>query len=311
MTSAYHHPYTQTLPDGTVSLERMPKRTACRAATTADIADLTAATVTHDGIVLTAGQRLLVWKQTDPLEDGVYGVGIVSAGTAQLYRVWPLSDDAQYVDRIFPGDMVYVEEGTDNGGKLHIATWTGDPEVGTDAPTFKQLTMPAGDAFTASDVPIVDTALQYAATDVEAALAEVKAIADAGLPAQKKTLTATHLTLVAAAPTEVVNLDTALPANARVVSVNVKLTTPFSGGTVGDFTVDVGTAGDDDALIDGADLFAAAVDGQASTAPAGIAPSKHFAAGGQLIATFRCGSDDVADATAGSVTIEVIYVVLA
>lgn len=65
-----------------------------------------------------------------------------------------------------------------------------------------------------------------------------------------------------------------------------------------------------DALIDGADLFAAAVDGGPATIPQGIRPNKSMGAV-QLIATFRCGSDDVADATAGAITIDVLYIVLA
>lgn len=163
----------------------------------------------------------------------------------------------------------------------------------------------------ASMVGIEDVATIYTATTVEAALAEVKVLVDAGMTVLKKTLTADHTTITAAAATEALNIGTALPANSRIVGVDMHTLTPFSGGTVGDFTVDIGTAGDVDALIDGADLFTAAVDGGPATMPQGVRPNKFFAAGGQLIATFRCGSDDVGDATAGAVTIDVLHVVLA
>ena len=163
----------------------------------------------------------------------------------------------------------------------------------------------------ASMVGIQDVATIYTATTVEGALAEVKTLVDAGMTVLKKTVTSTHSSLVAAAATETVNIGTALPANSRIVGVDFHTYTAFSGGTISDFTVDVGTSGDVDALIDGADLFAAAVDGGPATIPQGIRPNKFLSAGGQLIATFRCGSDDVADATAGAITIDVLYVVLA
>jgi hypothetical protein len=164
----------------------------------------------------------------------------------------------------------------------------------------------------ASLVAIEDAGTLYTATDVEGALAEVKPLADDAYAArvQKKTLTVGHADLTDADGSQTVNLDTALPANARIVGVNVKLATPFSGGTASAVSVDVGSAGDPDALVDGADLFAAAVDGQASTMPSGIAPHKHFALSTQLTATFAA-NDDVLDLTAGACTIEVLYAVLA
>lgn len=127
---------------------------------------------------------------------------------------------------------------------------------------------------------------------------------------QTATLTATHATITAAAGDETLSLGSPIPAGSIILGVSIVLTTPFSGGTVADFTMDVGSAGDIDALIDGADLFAAAVDGAPSSAPAGIAPHKYFAGSTQLQAKFICASDDVGDATAGSVTIRVEYITL-
>jgi hypothetical protein len=109
---------------------------------------------------------------------------------------------------------------------------------------------------------------------------------------------------------EVLNLGTALPANARIVGVNLKLATPFTGGGNAAVTLDIGSSGDPDALIDGANLFAAAVDGQVSTAPAGIAPHKHFSASTQLTGTFVVDVG-LAELTAGAGTVEILYCVLA
>ena len=128
---------------------------------------------------------------------------------------------------------------------------------------------------------------------------------------QRRQLIATHATITAAAATETLNIGAVLPANATILAVSMYGLTPFSGGTVGDFTVDIGSSGDADALIDGADLFSAAVDGAPATMTAGVNPHKTFvAAGAQLTAKFDCASDDVADATAGSVTIDVLFTVL-
>lgn len=122
--------------------------------------------------------------------------------------------------------------------------------------------------------------------------------------------TFTHADLTAAATSETLNVGAALPANARIYGFNIKLATPFSGGGAAAVSVEVGSAGDADAIVDGADLFAAAVDGQASSAPAGIAPYKHFALSTQITATFT-SNVNVADLDAGSVTIEIYYFIAA
>lgn len=166
----------------------------------------------------------------------------------------------------------------------------------------------------ASLIGIEDAALQFTAATVEAALAEVKVLADAGMPVLKKTLTVAHgdLTDAVNGEAQAINLDTALPANARIVGVALKLATPFTGGGAASVALDIGTAGDADAIVDGADVLAAAVDGQASTQPSGIAPNKHFAAGGQLLATFTPdGGAALLGLTAGSLVIDVLYTVLA
>lgn len=203
----------------------------------------------------------------------------------------------------------------DSGSSAGASDWVIVPAAGTGRWLRNHVSLADLAAVTnahgAALIGIEDVGTIFTATTVEAALAEVKVLVDAGMTVLKKTLTADHTTITAAAATEALNIGTALPANSRIVGVDMRTLTPFSGGTVGDFTVDVGTAGDVDALIDGADLFTAAVDGGPATMPQGVRPNKCFAAGGQLIATFRCGSDDVGDATVGAVTIDVLYVVLA
>lgn len=115
--------------------------------------------------------------------------------------------------------------------------------------------------------------------------------------------------LTAAAATETLDLGYELPAHSRIVGVEMYGFAPFTGGTITDFTVDIGSSNDPAALIDGANLFAGAVDDGPSAMPQGIRPNKLFDAGVQLQAKFDCASDDVADATTGDVTIDVYYTV--
>ncbi len=143
-----------------------------------------------------------------------------------------------------------------------------------------------------------------------AQLAVAAALAGAGVSLQKRTVTVGHADLTDADTSEDENIGAALPANARILGVDIRLATAFAGIT-GPVTVDIGSSGDIDALVDGANLTDAAVDGQASTRPAGIAPNKLFATSTQLVARFLSASGNLADCSAGSVTIDVLFAVLA
>lgn len=81
--------------------------------------------------------------------------------------------------------------------------------------------------------------------------AEAAALADAGVALQKRTVTVGHADLTDADTSEDESIGAALPANARVLGTTIKLATPFSGIT-GPITVDIGSSGDIDALVDGA-----------------------------------------------------------
>lgn len=140
-------------------------------------------------------------------------------------------------------------------------------------------------------------------------MAEAIAVTDAGITLQKRSVTIDHTDLTASTTTETESIGSALPDDARILGVGLELATPFAGIT-GPVTVDIGSAGDVDALVDGANLTDAAVDGQASTRPAGIAPNKHFASATQLIATFLSASGNLEDCSAGEVTIDVLFAVL-
>mgnify|MGYP001069743208 CR=1 FL=1 len=117
-----------------------------------------------------------------------------------------------------------------------------------------------------------------------------------------------HADLTAAATTQTLNVGS-LPANAQVRGVDIRVAAAFSGGSVSALSVDIGDAGDADAIVDGANVFAA-TDGQAASLPAGIAPNKRFDAATTITALFTATDDNLVDLTAGACTIRVLYDVL-
>lgn len=128
---------------------------------------------------------------------------------------------------------------------------------------------------------------------------------------QKRTVTVTHAELTDADGSQTINIGAVLPANARIVGCDIRGLTVFSGGTASAVAVDIGSSGDVDAIVDGADLFAAAVDGGPATMPKGVRPEKTFATSGvQLTATFLATGDTLLALTAGAVTIDVLFIVL-
>jgi hypothetical protein len=137
---------------------------------------------------------------------------------------------------------------------------------------------------------------------------------DAAVGAVKRTVTVGHADLTDAVNGEAqaINIGATLPANARIIGVDLHDYTPFTGGSASAVALDIGTSGDVDAIIDGADVFAAAVDGGPATIPAGIRPNKTFvSAGAQLLATFTPdGGHTLLALTAGSIIIDVWYLVL-
>lgn len=93
------------------ALESAVNGPACDAATTANVNLAAPVTVSQDGQTLVAGNRLLVWKQTAPEQNGIYVVGTVATGSAPLTRAKDLDTTAEGV----LGDSVWVKNGTAYG----------------------------------------------------------------------------------------------------------------------------------------------------------------------------------------------------
>jgi hypothetical protein len=108
-----------------------------QAATATNINVANPGTAIFDGVTLTAGQRLLLFGQTNKAQNGIYDFN--GSGVA-LTR----SADADADDEVTSGMLVLVEDGgTDNGSKL-FSLVTADPiTVGTTLLTFESIVLPS------------------------------------------------------------------------------------------------------------------------------------------------------------------------
>lgn len=87
-------------------------------------------------------------------------------------------------------------------------------------------------------------------------------------------------------------------------AVKIKHSEAFAGGAVADFTVEVGIAGNTNKYAAAFDVFQAV--GDTTFSITGTVGAESHAAGVAILCTGTCASDDVADATAGSVDIWVL-----
>jgi len=101
---------------------------------TANIADLAAASTTMDGGTITEGKVVWLKDQTTGTQNGLHIASDIGATTCVLTRCDPFSLGAP----IFPGQKIYVAAGTANGGKEFQFTGTSVKVVGTDALTFAE-----------------------------------------------------------------------------------------------------------------------------------------------------------------------------
>lgn len=94
-------------------------KSSVRVATTGNIS--LSGEQTIDGVLVSAGQRVLVKAQTNAAENGIY---LVQSGA------WTRASDADGNGEISIGTLVYVEAGTANGGQLWVCNSVGaDPWV--------------------------------------------------------------------------------------------------------------------------------------------------------------------------------------
>ena len=107
-------------------LNKLDSKASCRVATTANLAALSGL-LTIDGVVLVAGDRVLVKNQTTPSQNGIY---VVAAGA------WTRATDADGGTKLTSGATVPVEAGTTQEDTLWMLTTDGAITVGVTALAF-------------------------------------------------------------------------------------------------------------------------------------------------------------------------------
>lgn len=125
---------------------------------------------------------------------------------------------------------------------------------------------------------------------------------------QKRTITLTPASFAGvAADTATLNIGAILPANARIISREVRIATELTGGGVASVTASVGVAGATTEIVNAQDVF-----GTSGNVPgtAGANPNPLYATASQLIVTITSTSANLDLLTAGSVTIDVMFTVL-
>lgn len=114
---------------------------SCRAATTANITLEDEQTI--DGVVLVAGDRVLVKNQSSASDNGIY---VVVDGA----NAWTRSDDANISAEVVTGMFCFIEEGTVGAGKGFVLTTAAPITLGSTALVFTLFSgtgeMTAGDA---------------------------------------------------------------------------------------------------------------------------------------------------------------------
>lgn len=148
-----------------------------RGASTANIADLSAASTTIDGITYVNGERTLLKNQSTASQNGIYVWSGISAGAGVLTR----AEDANGSAEVVAGMLVHVSEGTVAADRFYFLSTNDAITVGTTNLTFTQLPSYADLASTsaslgASLIGIQDAGTLITATTVEGALAELATI---------------------------------------------------------------------------------------------------------------------------------------
>ena len=120
-TDAVTKAYADALKNG------LDVKQSVRVATTANIT--LSGTQTIDGVVLVAGDRVLVKNQTTGSQNGIY---VVAAGS------WSRSTDADTDSEVNAGMFAFVEEGTANADTGWVMTTNSPTTLGTTALAFAQ-----------------------------------------------------------------------------------------------------------------------------------------------------------------------------
>lgn len=109
------------------ALAKLDSKASVKVATTTNLAALSGL-LTVDGVVLVAGDRVLVKDQATASQNGIY---VASAGA------WVRAADADSSTEVTPGMTVPVEQGTTQAATIWVLTTNGPIILGTTALTFE------------------------------------------------------------------------------------------------------------------------------------------------------------------------------
>lgn len=98
--------------------------------------------LTIDGVLMTVGKRVLIYNQTNAVQNGIYTVTVV--GTASTNWVLTRATDADTYSPISPtglggGDAFFVQAGATGAGETYVCSNTGVIVFGTTNITFVQV----------------------------------------------------------------------------------------------------------------------------------------------------------------------------
>lgn len=127
-------------------------------------------------------------------------------------------------------------------------------------------------------------------------------VAATGTPRWRK-FTIDESDFTAAAASEAITLFT-LGAGEIIHAVKIKHSTPFTGGTIADFTLEVGISGNSTKYASAFDVFQAASD--TTFQITNVFNSEDHGSGTTIEVTARSATDDVLDATAGAAEVWVL-----
>jgi hypothetical protein len=149
--------------------EGLSVRAACRAATTASIT--LSGLQTIDGVVLAAGDRVLVKDQASASQNGIYAV---ASGA------WSRATDADDSADVTSGMFTFVEEGTANSNAGYVLATANPITLGTTALTFSKFSSAGDTAAGAGLTKSGNTLAVGAGYGIEVDAASVTVLLDGG-----------------------------------------------------------------------------------------------------------------------------------
>lgn len=181
----------------------------CRVATTGDINLSIGGVITIDGVIAQPGDRVLVWNQVSPVENGIY---VIQSGP------WQRADNFDSNDNIIRGKLVPVMEGSTYASAIFQNVSATDIILGTTPITFSRVSTSSGGGETGDP------------GDIDAA---INALKD-GVPVAGDTLNKLYQLTQGLSGLSTEDINTIAKLNAIVTDANL-ITNEYFDSIIGDF----------------------------------------------------------------------------